>query len=186
MSGPFATNFGNQRVIAIPSTAQDYDRVTVTAVAAVNFGNLLPVGANSQASFRANYYLYWLTVTPTTFPAAIAAVTGFIQIEFLNAALAVVFGPLNVKAFVASSGLAAGQITPYIFTPSAPYKVAINNALIATATTVRVKANVTAILGVPAFTVEVADALDSLNSGPPGTIGGQDLLAQSATNPNAF
>lgn len=186
MSGPFATYFGNQRVIAIPSTAQDYDRVTVNAVATVNFSDLLPVGANNRTDKKGNYYLYWMTVTPTTFPAAIAGVLGFLQIEFLDGGGAVVFGPLNVKAFEATSGNAAGMNAPYQFTPSAPYKVAVNNALLATAVNVRVKANVTAILGAPSFTVEVADAFDSLNTAPPGAIGGPDIAAQSASNPNAF
>lgn len=186
MSGPFRTQLSNPRIVTIPAPAQDYDRVTVTAVAAVNFADLLPVGANSRAATKVTYYLSWLTVTTTTFPAALAAVTGFLQIEFLDNASAVVFGPVNIKAFSATSGNAAGMNQPYIFTPSAAYKTTFTNAGLATAVNARLKANVTAIVGAPSFTVEIADTLDSLNPGPVGAIGGQDAIAQSATNPNAF
>lgn len=182
----FRNYLGNQRMISIPVSPQDQDRVTVTAVAAVNFADILQVGANSRAAQRALVYLHWLTVTPTTFPAAFAGVEGFIQVEFLDAGSAVVVGAVNLKAFAAASGNAVGSIQPYIWTPAGPHKQLIANAGLATATQARFKANVTAIAGAPSFTVEMGFGVDIANTGPTGAIGGADVTAQGANNPNAF
>lgn len=186
MSGPFANFFGNQRVVAIPVSPQDQDRVTVTAVAAVNFADLLPVGANTRATNKCVVYLHELEVTTTNFPAAIAGVTGFIQVEFLDGGGGVVVAAINLKAFEAFSGNAAGMNLPYTYTPAAPRKQIVNNAGLATAVNARFKANVTAIIGAPSFTVELSMGVDSLNTGPTGAIGGQDITAQGVNNPNAF
>lgn len=185
MSGPFNAYFGNQRTIVIPVGQQDYDRVTVTAVAAVNFSDLLAIGANSQALLRVQYYLHWLTVTTTTFPAAVAAVAGFLQIEAIDAGAAVVAGPINVKAFMAEASN-LGPDTPYVFTPAAAHRLPLTGAGLATAVNIRVKANVTVIAGAPSFIIEIGDSVDNLNVGPPGAIGGPGIIAQGANNPNAF
>lgn len=186
MSGPFATYFGNQRTIVIPISPQNYDRVTVTAVADVNFANLVAVGANSRAATRVVVYLHWMTVTPNTFPAAFAGVIGDVRVQFLNAALAVVFGPVILKTFAAGSGAAVGAVQPYTFFPTSPHEQAFFNAGLATATTAQFVAHVGAIAGAPSFNVEIGATVDSLNVGPPGTIGGADIVAQGANNPNAF
>lgn len=177
---------GPERVVAIPMTPQDYDRVTVTAVADVNFSDQLPVGANSRAAQKVVFYLHWLTVTQTNFPAAFAGVVGDVRIQFLNNAAAVVFGPVIVKEFSAASGNAIGSHQPYIWTPAAPLKVTYSNAGLATAVNAQLIAHVVAIAGAPSFFVEICTSLDPWNTGPVGSFGGQDSVAQGANNPNQF
>lgn len=106
--------------------------------------------------------------------------------QFLNNVPAVVFGPITLKQFAAASGNAVGSIQPYLFTPAGPEKLLLQGAGLATAVNAQFIANVTVIAGAPSFSVEIGYTTDGTNTGPTGSIGGQDIAAQGANNPNAF
>lgn len=184
MSGPFATYFGNQRVVAIPVTPTLHRFFQASAGGFLNTGALTLSAANLAANV-VQAYCYYITanIEPS---AAISAVTIFYQFQFRNAAHAAVGGGF---AFLGGSMYSGAGGVGMVHMPAVMPAVPIHYSLSpipGTAVEVSVDANVIIIAGAPVVDCSLGWGIDFVNSGPPGDIGGGGIVAQSANNPNAF
>lgn len=183
MSGPFATYFGNQRVVAIPPTPTVHIAGFVNAAGTVTQGGPVTLGANSIGSL-CQVYLYYIFVSPDSTAAASAITVGW-QFQFQNAAHAAVGGATAaIILTTVGSGAGTGIISNFAAAPHSPMRFGLT--VPATAVEIVIQSNAFGIVGAPTARFALGWGIDVQNTAPPGDIGGGGMVAQSATNPNTF
>lgn len=181
MSGPFATYFGNGRLSSVPMTPTVCEFIEFTGT--TTSSSKIAVSLNNASTGIVPFYLYYASLSMKM--SALAMVQAVIQVQFLNAALAVVSGPTSVYVMSASINNATGVLADDVFYPSFPLKV-IFTGLPNTIAWAQVKVAINASVGAFDCFANLGYGIDTTNTGAPGDIGGGGVAAQSSTNPNAF
>lgn len=186
MSGPFATYFGDQRVVAIPSSPQASEQGQVVAGGTTTLATVLVLGTNNITNNTVYSFIHYFYAQANPFAAAGAALHSLaLQWQFRTA------GHVNVGAPVAgpifftgqTGGAAAGVYRDVSFCPRTPH----TQLLAVPATAAEVVLQIAgAAVGAPNSQFTIGFGIDPTNGGPVGDIGGGGIVAQSANNPNAF
>jgi len=185
MTAPFATSFGDQRIINIPVTPSGTKNGNFTGNGTTTIQNFA-LGAVSLPAAGAvtQLYVHFIAMYGLK-TAAASALDVTWQWQFFNAVPAAVGAPIIVVAATAgwNGAAAAGVAQNMEYFPSFLWRFAA--ATPAASVSVSLQAVAANTAGVPNVSFSAGYGIDITNIGAPGDVGGAGIVAQGVNNPNA-